>query len=173
MVRTSRDCQSFARHLLKAAIIQVLWSTLETQTHAQLISGSHAAPLGLGLGVRAPPFICMALTGSHSRQSLAPEEVLTPLGTVKQSEVIAGIGHRSKASQGLGVCWDTNVSLACSVQAKLRIPQQQWVSNTSDSCETHLDSPSCCVVLSVVWLLESLHSFLPPRKSFKLLVHGS
>lgn len=63
MVRTSRDCQSFAR--LKAAIIQVLWSTLETQTQAQLISGSHAAPLGLGLGVRAPPFTCMALTGNQ------------------------------------------------------------------------------------------------------------
>lgn len=73
MVRTSRDCQSFTRHLLKAAIIQALWSTLEIQTQAQLISGSLAVPLGLGLGVGAPPFTCTALAGSHSRQSVAPE----------------------------------------------------------------------------------------------------
>lgn len=127
MVRTSRDCQSFTRHLLKAAIIQILWSTLEIQTQAHLISGSHAAPLGLSLGIGAPPFTCIALTGNHSRQSLAAEEVLTPLGTVKQSEVIAGnwAPFQSKPRFRSVLGYKCMESLGWSGQAKLQIPQQE------------------------------------------------
>lgn len=60
-----------------------------SQTQAQLLSVVIVS-LGLGPWVRAPRFTCTALTVNHSKPSLAPEEVLIPLGEVTQSKVIVG-----------------------------------------------------------------------------------
>jgi len=89
MVRTSKDCHSFPRHLLKVAVIQVLLSTLEAKPRHSLFL-SHVVSLRLHLWLRAPPVTCMALTVTRSEPNLAPEEALIPLGEVKKSKVIAG-----------------------------------------------------------------------------------